>query len=109
LKFSKIHLFRYSPREGTEAAALPNPVSPQIQRQRAEHLSVLAHELRCEFAKTLCGQTLSVLLENENGGTADRYLEVRLTHPVEASQIGQLVNVRSAESQEEILVGDVMV
>jgi len=91
LKFSKVHVFRFSPREGTEAAALPNRIPPPVQQRRASELGELADRLRRNYAASLVGMDLSVMLETPHGGTADRYVDVRLAEPVE--QLGSLLDV----------------
>ncbi|MDR0870125.1 MAG: tRNA (N(6)-L-threonylcarbamoyladenosine(37)-C(2))-methylthiotransferase MtaB [Planctomycetaceae bacterium] len=104
--FSKVHIFRFSAREGTEAATLPNPVPPPVQKRRAETLEKITAELRQQYAASLSGRTLSVLLETPNSGTADRYLKTILNEPAAASQVGQLVNVRVESVQDDVLVGN---
>lgn len=44
--FSKIHVFPYSQRQGTPAAARPDQIDPQIKRQRAQTLRNLGKTLR---------------------------------------------------------------
>jgi threonylcarbamoyladenosine tRNA methylthiotransferase MtaB len=84
--FGHIHIFTYSPREGTKAAALPNPVPHEIKKQRSEQLHRLAEEMKQEFYQQAIGQTFDVLWEGqreelENGnvkmfGYTPNYLRV---------------------------------
>ncbi len=84
--FGHIHIFTYSPREGTKAATLPNPVSHEIKKQRSEQLHRLAEEMKQMFYQQNIGQTLDVLWEGqreelENGnvkifGYTPNYLRV---------------------------------
>ncbi|MGL4594876.1 MAG: tRNA (N(6)-L-threonylcarbamoyladenosine(37)-C(2))-methylthiotransferase MtaB [Thermoguttaceae bacterium] len=105
LRFSKIHLFRFSARRGTEAATLSNQVSPQVQKERARRLADIADKLRMNFAASLVSSNLSVLVENEWGGTADRYIDVKFLDRKRPELIGQLVSVHICESEGEILRG----
>jgi threonylcarbamoyladenosine tRNA methylthiotransferase MtaB len=101
LKFSKVHVFRFSPREGTEAATLPNRISPSVQQHRAADLGKLADRLRRNYAASLVGRNLSVMLETPYGGTADRYVEVRLAEPIQ--QLGTLIDVHITHADGDLL------
>ncbi len=81
--FSKIHVFSYSPRAGTPAAALPGRVSPQVIAQCREALRTLEKELAERYFQSLIGRTLDVLVEGEDPkrpgfalGTSCRYAPV---------------------------------
>ena len=102
LRFSKVHVFRFSPREGTEAATLPNRVPPLEQKHRSAMLTDLATKLRSDFATSLIGSRETVLLETATSGTCGRYLEVRLNKPLE---VGTLVDVLIERSEGDIIAG----
>ena len=106
--FSKVHVFRFSGREGTVAAKLPGQIHAGVKKDRAAGLQRLADQLRNDYAKSLPGTTVQVLLEaaespGELSGTADRYLKV--TVPAPASLLGKLVNVYLEEADGEELKG----
>jgi threonylcarbamoyladenosine tRNA methylthiotransferase MtaB len=61
--FSKLHVFRYSPRQGTAAAAMPDPVPGEIQQRRAAQLAELGDRLRRAYFESLAGRRLQVLVE----------------------------------------------
>ncbi len=105
LRFSKVHVFRFSPREGTEAAKLPHRIPPPIQQRRAAELGTLADRLRRNYAASLVGMNLSVMLETPFGGTADRYLEVRLPQPVAADTLGSLIDITAVHAEGDLLHG----
>jgi len=63
LGFSRLHIFRYSRREGTKAAAMPAQVAGPVARERSRRLHVLAAELERRFASRLVGRTVDVLWE----------------------------------------------
>jgi threonylcarbamoyladenosine tRNA methylthiotransferase MtaB len=81
--FSKIHVFPFSPREGTLAAALPNQIPARVKERRAAELIRRAAELRENYARSLSGRKLQVLFETSSQGrflgTADRYLRVHVS------------------------------
>ncbi len=87
LEFSRVHVFRFSPRAGTIAAGLPNPIAPEVKKERAARLQQIANELRERFAERFVGRTARVLVEEierrPDGrivatGTTDRYLNVEI-------------------------------
>lgn len=83
-RFARIHVFRFSPREGTLAATMPEQIPPPIKQRRAELLGEIGRQLRQAFCASLIGQELQVVAERvlegrpaQLSGTADRYVTVR--------------------------------
>jgi threonylcarbamoyladenosine tRNA methylthiotransferase MtaB len=65
LRFSKLHVFRYSPRPGTAAAELPDAVPPAVKKERSKRLIEAGNALRQEFLEAHLGVPLEVLVEDE--------------------------------------------
>lgn len=63
--FAKIHVFQYSPREGTPAAKLKQ-LPKKIKEERADRMKALADRLHYEHLESLVGKTVPVLFEREN-------------------------------------------
>ncbi len=61
--FGQLHIFTYSPREGTKAASLPNPVPEPIKKQRSQQLHKLGDEMRLQFYQANLSQQFPVLWE----------------------------------------------
>jgi threonylcarbamoyladenosine tRNA methylthiotransferase MtaB len=107
--FSKVHVFRFSPRQGTPAAELPNHVPQRIHQHWAARLNHLSDQLRAKYLQSLVGSRLQVLIEGVNPnsnrlqGTADRYVTVEL----EGDPIceGRLIDVRVAQATEDRAYG----
>ncbi|MCS7238322.1 MAG: tRNA (N(6)-L-threonylcarbamoyladenosine(37)-C(2))-methylthiotransferase MtaB [Thermoguttaceae bacterium] len=83
IRFAKLHVFRFSPREGTPAAKMSDQVPGQVKRKRAETLIALGEKLRQEYIASLAGWRLQLLVENPSEETpadawamADRYVPV---------------------------------
>jgi threonylcarbamoyladenosine tRNA methylthiotransferase MtaB len=80
--FCKVHVFSYSPRQGTPAALLRQTVPPSVVAERRERLRQLEAELASDYQRSLLGMTLDVLVEGgaeEPGyvrGTSCRYVPV---------------------------------
>ena len=61
--FGHIHIFSYSPREGTKAAGLPEQISQDIKKQRSKQLHELAETLKQGFAKDNLDRSVAILWE----------------------------------------------
>jgi len=109
--FAKIHVFSYSPREGTPAANFPDAVTPQLIADRRERLRELERELAARYHRSLLGRTLDVLVEgadpNRPGhvlGTSCRYAPV--SFPAHATAlIGRRVPVRAHAVADGVILG----
>ena len=71
--FAKIHVFAYSPRQGTRAAAMAGQVAPAVKKQRSRRLTDAAEELRRAFLQAMVGQTVEVLFEEHLGACQAGY------------------------------------
>src|SRR5262249_51417444 len=96
--FSKIHIFSYSPRQGTPAAAAPGTVPPQVVARRRQRLLDLERELAEAYQRSLIGRRLDVLVEGAAPrrpgfvlGTSCRYAPVAFE--ASAALIGRRVPV----------------
>ncbi len=65
--FTKIHVFRYSRREGTPAASRTDQIPAETKERRAHELSVLGDQLRIQYAQRRI-TPMSLLLSNKKGG-----------------------------------------
>lgn len=66
--FEKVHVFPYSVREGTRAAAMPNQIDRAEKERRAAELSRVCEHIRAEKFAALKGKTVSVLFEKPKNG-----------------------------------------
>ena len=74
MAFSRLHIFRYSPRGGTLAATMPAQVSGPVAQERSRRMHALGAELEQRFNSNLVGRTLDVLWETaEDLGDALRW------------------------------------
>ncbi len=63
--FAGIHVFSYSDRPGTAAAAMPGKVSPQVKAARSRKMLELAGESARRFGQRFIGRSMTVLWERE--------------------------------------------
>jgi threonylcarbamoyladenosine tRNA methylthiotransferase MtaB len=96
--FMKIHIFPYSPRRGTPAAALPGQIAAEEKKERCGRLAELERQLARRYHQALLGKPLTVLVEAKPAsragcvlGTACRYVPVEL--PGTIRDAGELVDV----------------
>ncbi|MGD9651087.1 MAG: tRNA (N(6)-L-threonylcarbamoyladenosine(37)-C(2))-methylthiotransferase MtaB [Candidatus Dadabacteria bacterium] len=73
------HVFPYSRRRETPAAAMPDQVRPDVIRERSKALRAIGVRKKKEFYSTFIGRTLPVLVESGNTGTTHNYISVRIT------------------------------
>lgn len=71
MDFAKIHVFPYSRREGTPAAAYPNQVSESVKKERALKMQQMADEKAREYRRRFIGKTMPVLLETKHADVID--------------------------------------
>jgi len=83
MQFSRLHVFRFSPREGTRAFSMRPQVDERTKRQRSVKLRELGRRLSRQFITRFLGENLRVLIEDrrdfETGllcGYTDNYIRV---------------------------------
>ncbi|MBR0153898.1 MAG: radical SAM protein, partial [Lachnospiraceae bacterium] len=61
--FSQMHIFKYSRREGTKAAVMPDQVPETVKNERSADLLKLEEELRFAYVEQMIGTVQKVLPE----------------------------------------------
>ncbi len=61
--FARLHIFSYSPRQGTEAAVWRESVPPAVVAERRARLLELEREMSDAYGRSLVGRRLDVLVE----------------------------------------------
>jgi threonylcarbamoyladenosine tRNA methylthiotransferase MtaB len=79
-----IHVFRYSPRQGTPAATMKPQVQESKRKTRATRLIELANHKRLAFYQQFAGRTFPLLLESVQPdgsleGITPNYLRLRVS------------------------------
>ena len=65
VKFAELHVFKYSKRDSTVAAKMPNQIDEKIKTLRSEDLIKTGEELTKEFRQAKIGQDTTVLFEEK--------------------------------------------
>lgn len=82
LPFSDLHVFPYSKRSGTKAAAMPDQISPALIKERAAILRKIAKAKKQQFLEKNLGESLATLgqsFDQETGvvrGISRNYLQL---------------------------------
>lgn len=71
--FARIHVFPYSRRLGTAAAAMPAQVPDSVKTQRSRNLGILSRECAESYRQGFTGRIMDVLWETQSGGTWSGY------------------------------------
>lgn len=99
--FFETHIFKYSRREGTRAAAMTGQIPEQIKTERSHRLLELDERRRREYMESFLGEEKEVLLEEQVllegasfwSGHTKEYLKV-LIPAGEEDRTNQIVHVR---------------
>lgn len=81
LPFSYLHVFAFSPRPGTAAAEMPDPVARSVKEQRSRQLIRLSESRRMLFMQNATGTMQEVLFEKKSAdgmvtGLTGNYIRV---------------------------------
>lgn len=108
--FSNLHVFPFSPRPGTAAAAMKPRVPERIIKERTKRLRELARTHYYHYRKRWLNRELSVIIEHtrEKGGEgawvgiSENYLKVAVTGiPSMLQKRGQMVKARISTVSED--------
>lgn len=71
--FADLHVFQYSPRPGTPAAAMEAQVPPEVKHARSEKMIAAGHRSRDAFLRRFLGREMTVLFEQEHAHKSGWY------------------------------------
>ena len=108
--FTSLFTFIFSPRQGTPAAQMPDPVSAKEKSRWFAEMTALQEEISGERLATLVGSVRRTLIETDAGD----YLEARLPDNAvvrvqgDPSLIGEYANVKITGARSFILTGEII-
>ncbi len=114
--FSHIHIFPFSPRQGTRAAALPGQIPTAVKKIRTQQLQQLAPRMRIRVLQHYNGRGFPVLFANHTGTTTNgeqvylgytpNYLKVKFVSNDNLSLKNRIHHVRLTgyDEQEAVLL-----
>ena len=105
--FAAMHIFPYSVRPGTKAAAMPDQCTAAVKERRAARAAETAERMKQAYLRGCIGQTYPVLFEQEKGGLyvghAPNYCQVG----VRGEGLHNIIHdVRIVEVTEDMLIGE---
>ncbi len=77
----KVHAFPFSPRPDTPAFDMPHQIPRDISKKRVKEISETAAQFRMEFMQRKRGQTVQVLVEENNTARDQHDIAVKISSP----------------------------
>ncbi len=111
--FSQIHVFKYSPRQGTPAAEMKDQVHGDIKSERSTKLMALAHDMSEYYLDSFIGQNADIIIEG-NVDTMPNYIEglddhyMRIAVELSEEYIGTIQRVKIIRRENDILIGELV-
>ncbi len=109
-----LHIFRYSPREGTEAFNLKNDVSEDIKRKRANILKEYRRVRKEELFKNLINKKMEVLVEQRFffnrylSSISDNYINILIPKEEAIKSVKKIMPVIVKDYKNGFLYGKIM-
>lgn len=102
IRFYETHIFKYSRRQGTKAAAMDGQIPEKIKGERSEQLLLLNEKRSREYEQALIGKKLDILLEEKLLVNGKEYFVGHSREYVKAAvetetgyQVNDIVSVRA--------------
>ncbi|MBP5416110.1 MAG: tRNA (N(6)-L-threonylcarbamoyladenosine(37)-C(2))-methylthiotransferase MtaB [Clostridiales bacterium] len=109
--FTHVHVFPFSPREGTKAWNMDGKIDGTVKAERTAELRGISDEMERKRAEEFVGKNVEVLLERQlDDGTWEgycrEYIRVIVT-PDQALQAGMIVRVNVSGTKDFSVIGSV--
>ena len=105
IAFSRLHVFPFSPREGTRAFSMPGRLPAEEIRRRVDELCALGKMLEQDFANRFTDRAVEVLVESKRDkqtgmlrGYTERYVRAMLDGPDDLK--GKLIRAKGVKTNE---------
>lgn len=110
IRFIKVHVFPYSPREGTPAASFPDQITSGVKALRCRALQSECDRIRAEILASYNGKILPVLFETPKGGIQHGYTEnyIPVKVPSLTPLTGRIKNVKIKSADTEGCIGELV-
>ncbi len=106
-RFSRLHVFPFSPRPGTPAERMDGRVPPEEVQRRSRRLRELGRRLAAEWAGSFLGERVRVLFEKRSEGRLEGYTDryVRCSAPGPEDLVGGTGRVECTGQEGRSLLG----
>ncbi|MBR2957046.1 MAG: TRAM domain-containing protein, partial [Clostridia bacterium] len=110
VEFTSLFTFIYSPREGTKAASMPDPVSRKEKGDRFRELTLAQEKIAANRCQKMLGQTYRVLCEDCTDGRLSGRTDgsVMIDFDGDESMVGKFVNVKVTACRNWTLSGEIV-
>ncbi len=103
-QFSSMHIFPYSPRDGTPAAKMEGQIPKETKNKRAKEANALATEMTLHYNKAFLGQEIPVLFETEKEtglwiGHSPQHIQVQVNATEPLANQSRRVKILSQEGK----------
>ena len=108
--FTELHVFPYSPREGTPAAKMKNQVDGNVKKERVRKLINLSELLKNKYYSNLVGTTEELLVEKY----IDGYLVGHLTNyglckvKSDKELLNEILKVKLIKYENDCFIGEIV-
>jgi len=112
VRFSRLHVFKYSARLGTPAYKFPGKVPGNLKTKRSQAVIALGQELSLDFHRKLIGREVEVLVEDDRArdgllqGVTRNYVRTWFQGPDTLK--GDIIEVRGRKSLAQGLLCDIV-
>jgi threonylcarbamoyladenosine tRNA methylthiotransferase MtaB len=104
VNFAQIHIFPFSPRQGTPAATMKDQITSEVKDKRTKALSAIERQLRTSFMNSHLGKQVEVLFEGYHDqvltGYTSNYLKVQTASKVNLENTISNVSIDSVGDHE---------
>jgi threonylcarbamoyladenosine tRNA methylthiotransferase MtaB len=116
MAFAKLHIFRYSRREGTVAAKMKDQVPAPVAQERSRQMHALNAELERAFRQKFIGRTMPVLWESSEpfgcglqwSGLTNNYARVVTQTPSEIDLRNRIIETDLVDLAPAALMGQLL-
>lgn len=104
MAFSRLHVFRYSPRAGTAAAHMSGQIDARVAQSRSRRLHVLGADLEARFRSDMLGCRTEVLWESsESFGDGRRWSGLTGNYVRVLTDTGMEVDLRNLSTPTQLV------
>ena len=104
IKFYRMHIFKYSQRNGTKAAIMPNQIDGNIKEERSNKLIKLSDEIQNDYNEEYVGKEVEVLFEERDNeyikGHTNNFIVVKVKEKQNIENKRLKVEITGIEGQE---------
>lgn len=108
--FTELHVFPYSPREGTSAAKMNNQVDGNIKKERVKELIKLSEELKNKYYKSIIGTEEELLVERYIDGYLVGHLSNYGLCKVKSDKeiLNEILKVKLLSYENDCFIGEIV-